>query len=98
MYLFVALMRRTLLILVLVGFNYTDPLNLVIGMLVVQIPYTVLIIVLRPFEEQSDNIIEIANEAFYTVIIAWLVYFDSKSKWTGIPKIAYMGIIAGNTC
>lgn len=82
----------------LVGFNYTDPLNLVIGMLVIQIPYTVLIIVLRPFGEKSDNIIEVTNEVFYSVIIAWLIYFDSEGKWTGIPKIAYMAIIAGNTC
>jgi hypothetical protein len=74
-----------------------DPLKLVLGMLVIQIPYTILLIILRPFEEKSDSIIEITNEIFYTVIISWLVYYDAESKWTTIPKSIYMGIIAGNT-
>jgi hypothetical protein len=67
-------------------------------MLAVQIPYTITLIILRPFEEKSDSIVEITNEIFYTVIISWLIYYDVESKWTNIPKAVYIGIIAGNTC
>jgi hypothetical protein len=96
-YSFVALSRRALFVFFLVGFSFLSELSLVAGMAFIQIIYLAYIIMLRPFDNLSNNIIEIINEIFYLVLIILLFYLTEESIWTDFASKVYLGIIVGNT-
>ena len=52
--------------------------------LFIAIHITVMIytLIVRPFEEIKDNMIEIINEASYTLLICSLLYYNQESRWS----------------
>ena len=39
-------------------------------------------IIIRPFKEVKDNVIEIINEIGYTILISLLLYYNKESNWS----------------
>ena len=71
--------------------------NSTLGLLLVQVPYLAYIIIVRPMERKKNNMVEILNEMFLTVIISFLSYFNIESKWDSQLTKLFMYIVLGNT-
>ena len=97
MYVFIALIRRTLLIVWLLAMKDFDPVVLSSGMLFIQVIYYVHILIARPFDRKENNLVEIVNETIYLVMITIIVAFDKSSEWSDTIKTVYGGIIMGNS-
>jgi len=67
------------------------------ALLFVQIPYFIFFIIVRPFDEVKDNLIEGTNELFLIVIISYMCHFNAKPKWTGSASQVFVYVILGNT-
>jgi hypothetical protein len=62
----------------------------------VQFLYSAYVIVLRPFQEVKDNIIELMNETIFFTLGANLIYFNSKENWTELVENIFLYTIMGN--
>ena len=91
------LLRRTLFVSLLIFGNSLSNILLIILMIVFQIAYLVAIIITRPFNETKNNIIEIANEWYYLVLVSLLSYFNSPDRWSEIIESVYLYIIIANS-
>ena len=69
----------------------------IIPFLVIQMAYFILIIVIRPFEEKTNNIVEIVNELMFTVMISMLVYYNKPSRWNSKIKEVFVLMIMSNS-
>ena len=97
LYPFLALFRRSLMITWLVLPKTLGIENSTLGLLLVQVPYLVYIIIVRPMDRKKNNMVEIINELFLTLIISFLSYFNTESKWNGQLTKLFMYIVLGNT-
>jgi hypothetical protein len=61
-----------------------------IGATLLQVLHVSLIILIRPFSQVKDNIIEVANELIFTILTAGLIYFNKKSAWSNTPISIYL--------
>ena len=61
-----------------------------------QILYTIWLIVMRPFKEVSNNLVEIINEIIFAVVLGWLIIFSTESMWSGGLTSIYMYILVAN--
>jgi len=59
LYSFFGLLRRTLLIVWLLSFKSLGPQALTVGFCLISFPYFIFILVVRPFEKVSNNVVEI---------------------------------------
>jgi hypothetical protein len=48
-----------------------------------QIPFYVFIIKVKPYEETRDNIVEIINDAFFAVTTIFFIILTDEEDWTG---------------
>jgi hypothetical protein len=62
----------------------------------VQFLYSAYVIVLRPFQEVKDNIIELMNETIFFTLGANLIYFNSKENWSELVENIFLYTIMGN--
>jgi len=67
------------------------------GLLLVQIPYLMYILIVRPMDSKKNNMVEIINEIFLTLIISFLSYFKSESDWNDFNTDVFTFIVLGNT-
>ena len=93
----ILLTRRYLFILILTLCSNQSPLLIVIGMLIIQSLYVCLLLILRPAEDPINNIIECTNEVLYTVMIAFLWYFNKSYLWTSSISSMYVWLMLSNT-
>ena len=97
LYPFLALLRRSLMITWLVLSKTFGIENSILGLLLVQVPYLAYIMIVRPMDRKKNNMVEIINELFLTVIISFLSYFNTESKWNSQLTKLFMYIVLGNT-
>jgi len=90
------LLRRLVFCTWLIMFSFTGYYYLVSGMLLVQILYTSFMIVVRPFKEPANNLIEWLNEIFFLLIVAYLMKYNSKQAWSPMPTKIYIYILMLN--
>ena len=70
---------------------------MVIGVLtILQLCYTIFIIIQRPFEETKWNIIEIVNELYFFILFGSLIHLNSIEKWSFIITRVYIWVIVSN--
>ena len=97
LYVPVLLMRRAIFVILLITLQCIKS-SILIGLLsILEIWYLIYIIILRPFEEKKNNIIEIINEIFFSVLLSSLLYLKSESDWNSKITDIYMWIIMSNT-
>lgn len=91
------LIRRTLFCCIVIFFNVEWSLIAKISLYVsVQLIYLSLIMFLRPFAEFKDNMLEIINEVFYTILCVSLLYLNRPDRWNKVFENCYMGLILLN--
>ena len=105
MYMTVLLIRRVIFIVLIIffiefprEFIYIVILGkeFVINFLVSQFIYVTSLLIIRPFDNIINNIIEFINEAFLFVIIGMLFSFDSAEKWTESAVDTFLLVLTYN--
>ena len=56
-----------------------------------------MIILMRPFKAIENNLVEIINELFLSLIVVILLFLNSETKWTGSKESAFLGILTINS-
>jgi len=97
LYSFLSLVKRSAMVLLLILGEAFSPQIIVIGLVFILALYLMYLILVRPFKEVSNNIIEIINEIFLIIITAWLGYFNTESKWSNSLTKTFIFIITSNT-
>lgn len=91
------LARRLLFVFIIILLGFIGGQNVLIILLVVQVFYLVALIILRPFDEVKNNIVEITNEAFYFLFVILMLALDSEDKWTGAMTKFFLSLMTANT-
>jgi hypothetical protein len=78
-----SLTRKLIFVLLVVFFEDVSRTSAFSVILASQTVMWVLIIVFRPFENFSDNLVNIITEGFVIYVIALFFALDSEDKWTG---------------
>ena len=97
LYSFLTLIRRLFMIIWLLSFNFLGAQVLTIGLLVIQIPYVIYILKIRPFVQMENNIIEGINEIFLCSLITFLCFFYEESRWNKVAIGVFMFMVMLNT-
>jgi cysteine-rich repeat protein len=84
------LMRRAYLTLWIIWMRTMPLMVHLIGATLLQVLHASLIILIRPFSQAKDNIVEVANELIFTILMAGLIYFNKKSAWNKTPISIYL--------
>lgn len=95
-FLFLNFSRRAILIIVGI-FSSGSMLIDVILFFLVQLVYFVLVVLLRPFANTRDNIIEITNECFFTIFAASVLYLNEEDRWSKVFETVFLGIMVINS-
>ena len=85
--------RRFLLCIILICLQNLHFIYRVILFNLVQILYFALIIVLRPFTQIDNNIVEIVNELLLTVLGSLLLHYNESSRWDKTIENVYIYLI-----
>ena len=97
LYVSILLMRRAIFVILLITLQSIQSWILVTMLGVLQIWYLIYIIILRPFEEKRNNIIEIVNEIFFSILLNSLIFLNTESVWSSTIIHIYMWFIMSNT-
>ena len=90
-------LRRILFVGWLIFGRSMNSFTLVCLMIVIQLAYLINLVIVRPYKQIKDNIIELTNEWFYFILVSLLSYFNSKDRWESPIEDIYFGIIIGNS-
>ena len=71
-------------------------IGVIIAFNVVQICYFGVMLWMRPFEAQSDGIIDMSNELFFTILSLLIIHFNEESRWNQIISSVFMWTIFTN--
>ena len=96
LYVSILLMRRAIFVILLITLQSIQSWILVTMLGILQIIYLVYIIILRPFEEKRNNIIEIINEVFFWILLNSLIFLNDESVWSSTQTEIYMWTIISN--
>ena len=91
------LSRRVFFVMLLILGQSLTNIALIVPMIIVQIAYLTNLIIVKPFKQRKDNIIEIVNEWFYLLLVSLLSYFNTEDRWAGVMENIYLWIILGNS-
>ena len=89
--------RRLLLVSLLILGSSLKSIYIVSTMTVLQIIYLTIVLILRPFKEFKNNLINSLNEVYYLVLILMLVYFNIPERWTDTIATIYMYLVMSNS-
>ena len=97
LYVPVLLARRALFVTLLILLTSVESWILISILSAVQFWYMVYIMIIRPFENIKENIIEILNEVVFFFLIISLIYLNSATYWNSTTTNIYMGVLIANT-
>ena len=92
----IVITRRFIFILLLIIYAPVSPFYASWILWIVQLIYTILISIMRPFESRKDNLIEIINELFFLVFLCWIWASYSKTNWTLTQSNTFIFLILSN--
>jgi hypothetical protein len=84
------LVSRFLFVFVVVAFEDIPVVVKVIMFGLIQACYVVYLVIVRPFEQVKDNIIEWFNQISYLFLVSSLVFLNTEEKWGNMQKNTYM--------
>ena len=96
LYVFLLLFRRVIFVSILISLTFLKSIFIVAGLSLLQLIYLIWVIMLRPYIECKDNVVEIINEFYFTALLLSLLHFDSLDKWSKVLTDAYIWIIQSN--
>ncbi|CAI2383847.1 unnamed protein product [Moneuplotes crassus] len=84
LYCFFGLLRRLLFCSFVIFCVAIGTQLLIVGFLLIQLPYLAYILIIRPLKETKDNLMESINEILLTVIILYLCIVNTPEAWSSI--------------
>ena len=87
------MLRRIIFSLLLIIFSFSSLFVQLSIMIVVQITYTINLIIQRPFEDTKDNVVEIINEIYFWFYISYLFKFNTIVDWSSASTGVYIWTI-----
>ena len=97
LYVSILLMRRAIFVILIITLQSIQSWILITMLGLLQIWYLIYIVILRPFEENRNNIIEIVNEIFFCILLNSLILLNSENVWNSTLIEIYMWIIISNS-
>ena len=89
--------RRAIFVILLIILGPKSSI-IVISLLVgLQLIYLLLLAAIRPYEVLIWNIIEMTNELYFLVLLAFLLKFNTAADWKGTPTTVYTWLISSNS-
>ena len=76
------LVKRTIFVSVLIVVVPNSTQNLIWTLFGLQLLHLSYSIVVRPYIEVKVNVVQIVNEIYFLILMSWLFYFNSESRWT----------------
>ena len=96
LYPFLLLLRRIAIISWLLCMSSYSKYTLVLFLVTFQVFYLIAFILTRPFEAIDDNLVEMANEIFFTFSCSCLLYLNTPAKWEGYATEAFLWVLLSN--
>ena len=96
LYVSTLLIRRALFVVLLITLTSIQSWLLISILSLFQFWYLVYIIILRPFKSIKDNIIEISNELYFSILLSSLTFLNSETDWNSSITNIYMWVIGSN--
>ena len=91
------LARRMAFVILLLMASTDKVLPSLAPMALIQLFYLIVIILTRPMDDVSDNLIEMVNEFFYLFFVSWQLYFNKEERWSSSRSYVYVGSMIFNT-
>ena len=63
----------------------------------IQVSYLIIIIIIRPFQEKTNNLVEIVNELVLTILISLLLFYNKSSRWNTTIEDIFIYSIMSNS-
>jgi hypothetical protein len=93
----ILLTRRLLFVVVILLLQFSGKDTTFIFLIVIQAAYIGQLVILRPFRQIENNIVEVSNEAFYVGYLIMIFVLDGESMWSDqMSKIFVFCITANN--
>ena len=90
------LARRIVFVSLLVCAKAVSPFVLTCVLWAMQLVYFTSVCVLHPFVETKDNVIEVVNEVFVSVLLWLLTYLNTDDRWTSTLTNLYIYLLMTN--
>ncbi|CAI2363161.1 unnamed protein product [Moneuplotes crassus] len=84
---------RLLMTSLLIFCQASRPYERAIFFYLINIAYCIYLIIIRPFENQQDNIIEIINQTLFCFLAVPLSWLNTKQSWTSFYEHYYTSIL-----
>ena len=97
LYVTTLLIRRALFVVLLITLASIQSWLLISILSLFQFWYFVYITILRPFISIKDNIIEISNELYFSILLSSLIFLNSEKDWNLSITNIYMWVICSNS-
>jgi hypothetical protein len=90
------IMVRLLSVITVIVFSSMVLISMTVVFSLIQLSFSLYVILSRPFSQVKDTVIEGTNSAIFFILSSLLIYFDAKDKWsTVLEKIFVWLILAG---
>ena len=96
-YVAVQLIRRAIFVTLLITLVSIKSWILISILSIIQLCYTIYVIIQRPFNFVKENVIEIVNEIYFFVLLTGLIHFNLEEDWNFTYTRVYMWAITSNT-
>ena len=91
------LFRRLIFVILLITWTSVASRTLVVILTILQLIYFVWLSYLRPYEWRKENLIEILNEIYFSLLLLLLSIFNTEDEWSYSKTTIYMWILVSNT-
>ncbi|CAI2384176.1 unnamed protein product [Moneuplotes crassus] len=95
-YTFFLLLRRFVLVIWLISVKDANKYFAIVFLSVFQLFYFSRIVYSRPLAGKCENIVEITNEVFFTVLACLLLHLNTTDVWEGTNTSVYLYILISN--
>ena len=96
-YVTMLLLRRLLYVTLLITLTSLSSKILIGIMILLQFIYWTYIVFIRPYKDTKSNIIEILNEAYFSVFLVTLMILNTQSEWSTLKTNIYVWILVSNS-
>ena len=89
--------RRAIFVILLIILGPKSSIIVISFLVGLQLIYLLFLASIRPYEVLIWNIIEMTNELYFLVILAFLLKYNTAADWEGTPTTVYIWLISSNS-
>ena len=89
--------RRAIFVILLIILGPKSSIIVISFLVGLQFIYLLLLAAVRPYEVVIWNVIEMTNEFYFLVLLAFLLKYNTAADWEGTPTNAYIWLISSNS-